>query len=114
MHYTALSLSECTIVLSANQSILYCQSGHCITDELFSFVVANLGIGIPMLASNFIRPDIKVYLQSENGIMGLVSVLRPSLSRPLFLCLSVTLLLSHQLSDILYIVHITAITVGVS
>ncbi|KAK3566116.1 hypothetical protein QTP86_026015 [Hemibagrus guttatus] len=32
---------------------------------------ANLGIGIPMLASNFIKPDIKVYLQSENGILGL-------------------------------------------
>uniref|UniRef100_A0AAR2L9G9 Succinyl-CoA:3-ketoacid-coenzyme A transferase n=1 Tax=Pygocentrus nattereri TaxID=42514 RepID=A0AAR2L9G9_PYGNA len=32
---------------------------------------ANLGIGIPMLASNFIKPDISVYLQSENGILGL-------------------------------------------
>ncbi|KAM9474839.1 succinyl-CoA:3-ketoacid coenzyme A transferase 1, mitochondrial [Clarias gariepinus] len=32
---------------------------------------ANLGIGIPMLASNFIKPDIRVYLQSENGILGL-------------------------------------------
>uniref|UniRef100_A0A8C9SUK2 3-oxoacid CoA transferase 1b n=1 Tax=Scleropages formosus TaxID=113540 RepID=A0A8C9SUK2_SCLFO len=32
---------------------------------------ANLGIGIPMLASNFISPEITVHLQSENGIMGL-------------------------------------------
>ncbi|XP_066514941.1 3-oxoacid CoA transferase 1a [Hoplias malabaricus] len=32
---------------------------------------ANLGIGIPMLASNFIKPDISVFLQSENGILGL-------------------------------------------
>ncbi|KAI1904941.1 hypothetical protein AGOR_G00010860 [Albula goreensis] len=32
---------------------------------------ANLGIGIPMLASNFISPDITVHLQSENGILGL-------------------------------------------
>uniref|UniRef100_A0A8C7MG28 Succinyl-CoA:3-ketoacid-coenzyme A transferase n=1 Tax=Oncorhynchus kisutch TaxID=8019 RepID=A0A8C7MG28_ONCKI len=32
---------------------------------------ANLGIGIPMLASNFIQPDITVHLQSENGILGL-------------------------------------------
>uniref|UniRef100_A0A8C5GAB3 Succinyl-CoA:3-ketoacid-coenzyme A transferase n=1 Tax=Gouania willdenowi TaxID=441366 RepID=A0A8C5GAB3_GOUWI len=32
---------------------------------------ANLGIGIPMLASNFIKPDITVHLQSENGILGL-------------------------------------------
>ncbi|GCC19097.1 hypothetical protein chiPu_0020967 [Chiloscyllium punctatum] len=32
---------------------------------------ANLGIGMPMLASNFIRPDITVHLQSENGVLGL-------------------------------------------
>lgn len=32
---------------------------------------ANLGIGIPMLASNYIHPDITVHLQSENGILGL-------------------------------------------
>ncbi|KAK7934262.1 hypothetical protein WMY93_005158 [Mugilogobius chulae] len=32
---------------------------------------ANLGIGIPMLASNFIKSDITVHLQSENGILGL-------------------------------------------
>ncbi|KAA8592992.1 hypothetical protein FQN60_018447 [Etheostoma spectabile] len=32
---------------------------------------ANLGIGIPMLASNFIKPDITLHLQSENGILGL-------------------------------------------
>ncbi|CAH0555161.1 unnamed protein product [Brassicogethes aeneus] len=31
----------------------------------------NLGIGLPMLASNYIPQDINVFLQSENGVLGL-------------------------------------------
>ncbi|XP_053434998.1 succinyl-CoA:3-ketoacid coenzyme A transferase 1, mitochondrial-like [Nycticebus coucang] len=32
---------------------------------------ANLGIGIPLLASNFVSPDMTVHLLSENGVLGL-------------------------------------------
>ncbi|KAB0369571.1 hypothetical protein FD755_018564, partial [Muntiacus reevesi] len=32
---------------------------------------ANLGIGIPLLASNYISPNMTVHLQSENGVLGL-------------------------------------------
>jgi 3-oxoacid CoA-transferase len=32
---------------------------------------ANLGIGMPMLASSYIKPGITIHLQSENGLLGL-------------------------------------------
>ena len=32
---------------------------------------ANVGIGMPMLASNYLKPEDNVSLQSENGILGI-------------------------------------------
>jgi len=42
----------------------------------------NLGIGIPMLASNYVDPNITVHLQSENGILGLGPFPRPGEQDP--------------------------------
>ena len=39
--------------------------------EFKNGMYANLGIGMPMLAPNFVDPSIEVQLQSENGILGL-------------------------------------------
>ncbi|KAJ9063591.1 Succinyl-CoA:3-ketoacid coenzyme A transferase 1, mitochondrial [Entomophthora muscae] len=42
----------------------------------------NLGIGIPMLASNYVDPNITVHLQSENGILGLGPFPKPGQQDP--------------------------------
>ena len=39
--------------------------------ELRDGDLVNLGIGIPTLVSNFIPEGIRVYFQSENGIIGM-------------------------------------------
>lgn len=35
----------------------------------------NLGIGIPTMASNYIPSGIRIELQSENGLLGMVKYL---------------------------------------
>lgn len=39
--------------------------------ELQEGTVVNLGVGIPTLIQNFLKPKNQVYLQSENGLLGM-------------------------------------------
>ena len=39
--------------------------------ELQDGFYVNLGIGLPTLVANFVAPDIEVWLQSENGLLGI-------------------------------------------
>jgi 3-oxoacid CoA-transferase subunit B len=40
-------------------------------EELRDGFYVNLGIGLPTLVANFVSPDIEVWLQSENGMLGI-------------------------------------------
>jgi len=42
-----------------------------ISQEVKPGFVVNLGIGIPTLVANYLRPDMGVMLQSENGLLGI-------------------------------------------
>ncbi|MDI3470936.1 MAG: Succinyl-CoA:3-ketoacid-coenzyme A transferase subunit B [Pseudolabrys sp.] len=41
-----------------------------IARELHTGMLVNLGIGIPTLVANYIPADVKVFFQSENGLIG--------------------------------------------
>jgi len=41
-----------------------------VAQELRSGNLVNLGIGIPTLVANYVSPDLKVFFQSENGLIG--------------------------------------------
>jgi acetate CoA/acetoacetate CoA-transferase beta subunit len=41
-----------------------------IAQELRSGMLVNLGIGIPTLVANYVADDVKVFFQSENGLIG--------------------------------------------
>src|ERR1700754_4530174 len=38
--------------------------------ELHSGDLVNLGIGMPTLVANYFPPDLKIFFQSENGLIG--------------------------------------------
>ncbi len=42
--------------------------------ELADGFYVNLGIGLPTLVANFVDPNIEVWLQSENGMLGIGAV----------------------------------------
>lgn len=42
-----------------------------ISQEISPNFVVNLGIGIPTLVANYVKPDLNVFFQSENGLLGL-------------------------------------------
>jgi 3-oxoacid CoA-transferase subunit B len=47
------------------------QMAQRVARELKDGYYVNLGIGIPTLVANYVRPDIEVMLQSENGLLGM-------------------------------------------
>ncbi|WVO15038.1 hypothetical protein L204_102682 [Cryptococcus depauperatus] len=42
--------------------------------ELYDGANVNLGVGIPVLAANYLPEDMKVCVQSENGLLGMRSM----------------------------------------
>jgi acetate CoA/acetoacetate CoA-transferase beta subunit len=50
--------------------------------ELHSGMLVNLGIGIPTLVANYVAPDIKVFFQSENGLIGTGSIPEQGMEHP--------------------------------
>jgi 3-oxoacid CoA-transferase subunit B len=47
------------------------QMAACAAKELQDGFYVNLGIGLPTLVANFVDPAIEVWLQSENGMLGI-------------------------------------------
>jgi acetate CoA/acetoacetate CoA-transferase beta subunit len=54
-----------------------------VAKELRSGNLVNLGIGIPSLVSNYVPAGLKVFFQSENGLIGTGPIPEQGLSHPL-------------------------------
>src|SRR6186713_1810558 len=54
-----------------------------VAKELRAGDLVNLGIGIPTLVANYVPPDLKVFFQSENGLIGTGPVPEHGLEQPL-------------------------------
>jgi acetate CoA/acetoacetate CoA-transferase beta subunit len=51
--------------------------------ELRSGMLVNLGIGIPTLIANYVPADLKVFFQSENGLIGTGPIPEQGMEHPL-------------------------------
>ena len=51
--------------------------------ELGSGMLVNLGIGIPTLVANYVPADLKVFFQSENGLIGTGPIPEQGLEHPM-------------------------------
>ena len=54
-----------------------------IAHELKSGMLVNLGIGIPTLVANYIPSDLKVFFQSENGLIGTGPIPEDGMAHPM-------------------------------
>jgi acetate CoA/acetoacetate CoA-transferase beta subunit len=53
-----------------------------IAQELRSGMLVNLGIGIPTLVANFVPADVRVFFQSENGLIGTGPIPEEGMAHP--------------------------------
>jgi acetate CoA/acetoacetate CoA-transferase beta subunit len=53
-----------------------------VAKELKNGDLVNLGIGIPTLIANYVRSDLKVFFQSENGLIGTGPIPEQGLAHP--------------------------------
>ena len=53
-----------------------------VAKELRSGDLVNLGIGIPTLVANYVPTDLKVFFQSENGLIGTGPIPEQGLAHP--------------------------------
>ena len=54
-----------------------------IARELRSGMLVNLGIGIPTMVANYVPSDVKVFFQSENGLIGTGAIPEEGMAHPL-------------------------------
>ena len=53
-----------------------------VATELRSGMLVNLGIGIPTLVANYVPADVKVFFQSENGLIGTGAIPEEGMEHP--------------------------------